>query len=121
MFQDTGSAQHSESGEPTPPRSGSLIAYPSSKQDLPDSPRSPYAAGPIRSSSDREQALIEGFLERHAEYARLSAAELVVLAETYRDDDDLALRASMRDEGVDLSYSRESLEDDTAVAWSDEA
>ena len=64
------------------------------------SPAADYAAGPIRSSTDREAALVDAFYRRHPEYEVLPRDAVLCVAATYLDEDDHALRAALAGEGV---------------------
>ena len=59
-----------------------------------------YSPGEIRRHTDSQLAVIEVFLLRHPEYAKLPPDVLLQYAETYRDMKDHTLEQEFRDNGV---------------------
>jgi len=72
----------------------------------PETPIDLYAAGRLRRVSDTERLAVQVFLNRYPEYRRLSHDELVVMAETYLDDETATERAALEAEGVPADWRR---------------
>ena len=82
-------------------------------------PAADYAPGVIRSSTDREAALVEAFYRRHPEYELLPRDAVLQVAATYLDEDDHALRAALADEGVPVGGEFCGFDDPEAEEGSD--
>lgn len=78
-----------------------------------------YAPGIIRSSTDREAALVDAFYRRHPEYEVLPRDEVLQVAATYLDEDDHALRAALADEGVPVGGRYAGFDDPETEEGSD--
>lgn len=88
---------------------------------FPDSPRSPYAPGPIRKASDAERRAVESFVSRHCEFGTLAHEALMQNAATYRDEEDHRDRQALLDEGVPLDGEWCVNPESDSPRWSDDA
>lgn len=91
-------------------------ALPATPHTFPDTPRSPYAAGPLRRATDAALALVQSFLTVHPEYAVLGHDALLVAAETYLDADDAQALADLCAAGVPDDWSPAEDEADLRLA-----
>jgi hypothetical protein len=63
-------------------------------------PPAMYAPGTIRRGADRQRSVVDAFVAKYPQYARLAPDVLAQYAATYRDDKDHALEQEFRDNGV---------------------
>lgn len=79
-----------------------------------DTPKSPYAPGAIRSTTDEEHSRLCAFCSEHPEFAnRLGYEGLRQVAATYLDDADTALRSELRAAGVRGDWRRGVRDEET--------
>jgi hypothetical protein len=73
---------------------------------FPDTPRSPYAPGPVRHDTDAQHAAVCAFCRDNPEFAQLpvdTVAQYMDRRSGFRTEAELAERQLLEDEGVPLS------------------
>jgi hypothetical protein len=105
-----------ENGDMHPTRSATSLIH--------NTPRN-YTPGPLRRAEDSARNVVDAFLGKHPEYARLSPDVLLQYAATYRDDKDHALEQDFRDNcvvtGCRIDYKRPSAIERGDMVTSDDA
>lgn len=112
MFHDEAIAPP-ESQQPAAPVRSTVPALRSTL--FPDTPRSPYAPGPVRHDADAQHAAVCAFCRDNPEFSSLPAeitAQFMDRRSGFKTEAELAERRLLEDEGVPVS---------APARWSDEA